>query len=234
MKRKRKTSAFDASPVAVCHRQDTPQEHTQTLHQKQQIGERIFPLIQEREPKLAGTITAKLLEMENSELLNMLEDSHLLEAKIREALVAHGASTMKKACRLHLPTPPISPHTEAARARKRLSRVMKGKDTKGYRNYISAIPKDQRSKKKRHPFTPDAFEKMSTRRFNGRVREWRRRLHEYDDVEIPKNVVPDGSMSEAQPESMDTAPIVQHGQENPKALPEPERGEEEAQPISRS
>merc|ERR1719361_152983 len=33
--------------------------------QKQMIGERIFPKIQHREPKLAGKITGMLLEMDN-------------------------------------------------------------------------------------------------------------------------------------------------------------------------
>jgi len=45
--------------------------------QKQMIGERIFPKIQSREPKLAGKITGMLLEMDNMELL------HLLETKLR-------------------------------------------------------------------------------------------------------------------------------------------------------
>merc|ERR1712176_969446 len=54
---------------------------------KQMIGERIFPLIQSREPKLAGKITGMLLEMDNMELLHLLEDETALMAKINEALV---------------------------------------------------------------------------------------------------------------------------------------------------
>merc|ERR1712110_1093963 len=53
---------------------------------KQMIGERIFPLIQAREPKLAGKITGMLLEMDNMELLHLLEDETALMAKINEAL----------------------------------------------------------------------------------------------------------------------------------------------------
>merc|ERR1712083_383676 len=54
---------------------------------KQMIGERIFPKIQHREPKLAGKITGMLLEMDNMELLHLLDDETALMAKINEALV---------------------------------------------------------------------------------------------------------------------------------------------------
>merc|ERR1711963_245035 len=54
--------------------------------QKQMIGERIFPKIQHREPKLAGKITGMLLEMDNMELLHLLENEEALMLKINEAL----------------------------------------------------------------------------------------------------------------------------------------------------
>jgi polyadenylate-binding protein len=50
--------------------------------QKQMLGERLFPLISQMFPDLAGKITGMLLEIDNSELLHMLESQESLEAKV--------------------------------------------------------------------------------------------------------------------------------------------------------
>lgn len=51
--------------------------------QKQMLGEKLYPVIQAAQPELAGKITGMLLEMENSEILHMLEDSQSLNSKVR-------------------------------------------------------------------------------------------------------------------------------------------------------
>lgn len=54
--------------------------------QKNMIGERLFPLIYQHQPDLAGKITGMLLEMDNAELINLIESPEALTSKIDEAL----------------------------------------------------------------------------------------------------------------------------------------------------
>merc|ERR1712227_563699 len=56
--------------------------------QKQMLGERLFPLIQQMaSTELAGKITGMLLEIDNSELLHMLDNRELLKSKVDEAVL---------------------------------------------------------------------------------------------------------------------------------------------------
>ncbi|KAL6892858.1 polyadenylate binding protein [Trichoderma longibrachiatum] len=61
----------------------------QPAQQKQILGELIFPKIQAINSELAGKITGMLLEMDNSELVNLIEDEAALKAKVDEALAVY-------------------------------------------------------------------------------------------------------------------------------------------------
>lgn len=54
--------------------------------QKQMLGERLYPLVSQMQPELAGEITGMLLDIDNTELLHLLEFRESLEAKVKEAI----------------------------------------------------------------------------------------------------------------------------------------------------
>ncbi|KAM2242422.1 hypothetical protein ACFX1S_009380 [Malus domestica] len=54
--------------------------------QKQILGEQLYPLVHKQKADLASKITGMLLEMDNSELLNLLESPDSLTAKVEEAV----------------------------------------------------------------------------------------------------------------------------------------------------
>lgn len=59
----------------------------QPSEQKQMLGEKIYPLVQEQVGvEQAGKVTGMLLEIDNSELLMMLESKDVLKEKVGEAL----------------------------------------------------------------------------------------------------------------------------------------------------
>ena len=67
--------------------------------QKRMIAERLFPLVQKHQSHLPGKITGMLLEIDNSELLNMLESRDLLSAKVDGAVQVLQAHHAKEAAK---------------------------------------------------------------------------------------------------------------------------------------
>jgi hypothetical protein len=63
--------------------------------------------------------------------------------------------------------------------RKRHKKVMFGKTTPEYERYIIGVRKKDR--KPFHPHTPNKFRKCSRRKFDGLVKIWRKRLHDWDE-----------------------------------------------------
>lgn len=65
--------------------------------QKNILGERLYAFIIKKHPASASKITGMLLEMDNSEILNLLDSPALLDSKVTEAievLARHGVSAM--------------------------------------------------------------------------------------------------------------------------------------------
>mmetsp|Transcript_32228 Transcript_32228/g.126033 ORF Transcript_32228/g.126033 Transcript_32228/m.126033 type:complete len:106 (-) Transcript_32228:19-336(-) len=54
--------------------------------QKTIVGERLYPLIYEREPQLAAKLTGMMIGLDISEILHLLESPAALEENIKEAL----------------------------------------------------------------------------------------------------------------------------------------------------
>ncbi|XP_022086543.1 uncharacterized protein LOC110977060 [Acanthaster planci] len=62
---------------------------------------------------------------------------------------------------------------------RRQKQIDLGKNTLGYDNYLRLVPKYKRVKNK-HISTPNKFQKCSRRAWDGLIKLWRRKLHEYD------------------------------------------------------
>eukprot|EP00898_Chlorokybus_atmophyticus_P001406 jgi/Chlat1/2266/Chrsp17S08727 len=86
--------AAPAGAPAPQHSLPGPQEPLTTAmlsaaspeQQKQMLGERLYPQVENMQPELAGKITGMLLEMDNSELLLLLESTDALTSKVDEAI----------------------------------------------------------------------------------------------------------------------------------------------------
>jgi hypothetical protein len=59
-----------------------------------------------------------------------------------------------------------------------------GKAVPGYSNYLAAVPIEKRAPRNPvHPQTPDKYELMGKRRWQGLVKAWKKGLHAWDAVD---------------------------------------------------
>lgn len=75
----------------------------------------------------------------------------------------------------------VTTETDPRRLSQRRKEISYGKNTLGYDRYTRLVPKARR--KPGHPRTPDPTLKVSKRQFDGLVRAWRRKLHDWDPPE---------------------------------------------------
>jgi histone RNA hairpin-binding protein len=97
----------------------------------------------------------------------------------------------------------LGEETDPHRLRQRQKQVDYGKNTLGYDRYMQLVPKERR--RRTDPRTPDIHARISTKRFNGLVRAWRRRLHEFDPQDGTAAGV-SSSSSSSSPSSISAAP----------------------------
>jgi hypothetical protein len=111
-----------------------------------------------------------------SSLDSLLEPSITPSAKIGETILDGQVVPSL------LQTDPV----HSLRMKQRLKQIDLGKNTSGYDVYISAVPKRQREERngQLHPVTPDHTKDIPNRRWLGLVKAWRRKLHEWDPVDL--------------------------------------------------
>ena len=80
--------------------------------------------------------------------------------------------------------------TDPRRLSQRRKEIAYGKNTLGYERYLRMVPKEKRRHPRDHPPTPDPTRKYSKRQFDGIVRAWRRKLHDWDPPKAEQDLGP--------------------------------------------
>lgn len=99
-------------------------------------------------------------------------------AEDKGEIFALDVSLKFKICEPKLVTEQRLDETNHHKLSQRLKQIDYGKNTFGYERYIELVPRDRR--KRDDPQTPDVKEVCSKRRWDGKVRKWRRLLHQFD------------------------------------------------------
>lgn len=71
----------------------------------------------------------------------------------------------------------------------RWRQIEHGKSREEYHKYVAQVSREDRQEE--HPQTPDVDPNMSCRKFRGRVKEWRKRLHDWEDQTDKADKKPD-------------------------------------------
>lgn len=104
-------------------------------------------------------------------------------AELRKAASWHPAASR---CAMTKPAP-VRAETDPHRLEQRAKQITKGKGTPEYANFVELVPAGPGRDPRLHPKTPEREQRMSTRKWAGRVSTWRRALHDYHpaNAELP-------------------------------------------------
>ncbi|GBG29005.1 Histone RNA hairpin-binding protein, putative [Hondaea fermentalgiana] len=103
-------------------------------------------------------------------------------------LSASGSETDRLSHPSQLPKQPVEELTPA-RIAQREKQISFGKATDGYKNYVLKVKIEDRGEDTRkYPVTPRTDEKISKRSFDYKLKKWRRALHRWDPVPVPKRI----------------------------------------------
>lgn len=97
----------------------------------------------------------------------------------------------------------------ANRYRRRQVTVRKGKETAGYVRYRQLVPRDERQRGM--PQTPNPRLDIPAKRWEGLVRAWRIRLHEYDPPDLKTQLDVENDLVAEQQETKDKEPDEEVG-----------------------
>ena len=95
----------------------------------------------------------------------------------------------------------------------RLKNITYGKNTRGYERYVGLVPKTDRAGYSEHPRTPNPYEAISRRNWEGRIKTWRRELHKWDPPEEEEDLALAGLLGSKMSAAGHEAELEERGEE---------------------